>query len=167
MDIYFPKVTDQVDINRVSTLAREIWTEHFTTMIGSDQVEYMLNKFQSVEAISSQIHNGTEYYLTMNENEQIGYVALISEKEISKMMISKIYLKKSTRGQGTGKRLLEFIEHRSAQENIVNLWLTVNRHNSETIKWYQRQGFKITQEVKKEIGNGFFMDDYIMEKILK
>ena len=49
-------------------------------------------------------------------------------------------------------------------EGLSSLWLTVNRYNTHTISWYKYHGFEIIDEVKKDIGEGFFMDDYIIEK---
>ena len=43
--------------------------------------------------------------------------------------------------------------------------LNVNRYN-QAILFYQVQGFKIKEAVDISIGNGFFMNDYIMSKTL-
>ena len=47
----------------LSPLAEEIWHEHFDKIIGSDQVDYMLEKFLSPEALVEQINSGYEYFL--------------------------------------------------------------------------------------------------------
>jgi ribosomal protein S18 acetylase RimI-like enzyme len=80
------------------------------------------------------------------------------------MLISKIYVKNSVRGSGVGNQLLDFIEETSRARNFNTVWLTVNRFNDSTVKWYFRHGFITVEEIKKDIGGGFFMDDFIMEK---
>ncbi len=80
------------------------------------------------------------------------------------MMLSKIYIRQAERGQGAGRVLLAFIENRCRSGGFDILWLTVNRFNAATVAWYKRHGFQIVDEVKKDIGNSFIMDDYIMEK---
>lgn len=60
--------------------------------------------------------------------------------------------------------MLDFIEARCKTSGFVTLWLTVNRFNNGPIEWYKRHGFVIVDEVKKDIGQGFFMDDFILEK---
>ena len=80
------------------------------------------------------------------------------------MMISKIYTVQSARGNGIGKKMLDFIEAKCASSNIRTLWLTVNKQNQHPISWYKHRGFKVVDSVKTDIGGGFFMDDYIMEK---
>jgi len=164
MHINTLKVKSQSDIVLVADLAREIWRQHFTPIIGAPQVEYMLEKFQSVEAISSQLKNGTEYYIVSLVNQPVGYTGLVPDDADNKMMISKIYLRNSCRGMGIGNHMLDFIEQECKKRNLSKLWLTVNRFNHGTIEWYVRKGFETVDQVKQDIGNGFFMDDYIMEK---
>lgn len=149
--------------NIVSMLAREIWNEHFVDIIGQDQVDYMLGKFQNPEVIQSQITSGYEYYLAFTRGKPMGYLCLIPHEPIGKMMVSKIYVKNKTRGAGLGSELLEFAKQRSIELSLGAVWLTVNRGNHQAIEWYKKKGFTITGQVKTDIGNGFYMDDYVME----
>jgi N-acetylglutamate synthase-like GNAT family acetyltransferase len=158
------KVESNSEVDAVAKLAREIWQQHFTPIIGDAQVEYMLNKFQSSKAIESQLYEGWEYYITMRENEYVGYTGIVPNVSCGKMLISKIYVKDRIRGSGVGNLLLDFIEDTSKARGLNTVWLTVNRYNEDTIKWYYRHGFVTVDEVKKDIGAGFIMDDFIMEK---
>jgi GNAT superfamily N-acetyltransferase len=81
-----------------------------------------------------------------------------------KMMISKIYLRSRARGNGIGNHILDYVEDECKKRNFNKIWLTVNRFNHDPIEWYSRKGFETVDKVKKDIGGGFFMDDYIMEK---
>ena len=45
--------------------------------------------------------------------------------------------------------------------------LTVNKNNTNTIKTYEKWGFKQIDSVVTDIGCGFVMDDYIMEYSLE
>jgi ribosomal protein S18 acetylase RimI-like enzyme len=159
-------VQTSADIEIVSTLAREIWTDHFTPIIGKPQVEYMLEKFQSSEPIKHQISEGCEYYLASIDNESVGYTALITNLTDRKMMISKLYILSEVRGTGVGTALLSHIESICSSRNISRLWLTVNKYNDIAISWYKHRGFVVTDAIKTDIGSGFYMDDYLMEKAL-
>lgn len=167
MTVTITKVTTKDEIGTISALAREIWTQHFTPIIGASQVDYMLTRFQGAAVISSQIADGWEYYLIRSQQDWVGYTGLVPDRENGRMMISKIYLLDRARGKGLGKALLEFIEDKSMAGGCPTLWLTVNRFNEGPIAWYKRRGFEIVDEVKKDIGNGFFMDDLIMEKRIR
>ncbi|WP_321276181.1 GNAT family N-acetyltransferase [Thiomicrorhabdus indica] len=164
MQIIEVKTLEEVQI--LSNLAQEIWHQHFTSIIGQDQVSYMLKHFQSTEAIWKQIQTGAEYYFLKISQIPVAYICLIADSNKKRMMLSKLYVKDSERGKGLGKSLLQFSETRAIQKNCNDLWLTVNRFNADSIEWYSRQGFVVIDEVKKDIGQGYFMDDYIMEKAL-
>ena len=159
----FEKVRDQTSIDTVATLANEIWNQHFVSIIGQDQVDYMLDKLQSSNAIAKQLNDGYEYYIISNDNKNVGYLGLLSEDNLSRMMISKIYIKSEARRLGVGGSALKFLKELSKERNIKTIWLTVNKHNKDTIEWYLRKSFVVVEEVKKDIGSGFFVDDYIME----
>ncbi|MBN1379157.1 MAG: GNAT family N-acetyltransferase [Gammaproteobacteria bacterium] len=154
------------EIDAVSALAEEIWIEHFVPIIGVDQVNFMLKKFQSIEAISEQMLKGYEYYVAKFKEELIGYFALVPDHPNGRLMISKFYVKHAARGKGLGKTMLQFIEHRALTMSISRLRLTVNRFNQSSISWYLRRGFKTVEEVDVEIGGGFYMNDFIMEKTI-
>jgi ribosomal protein S18 acetylase RimI-like enzyme len=70
-----------------------------------------------------------------------------------------------TQGKGIGRKLIDYIKEISINENDEFLQLTVNRHNKAK-DFYLKYGFKITEEKVFEIGNGYVMDDYVMEFIL-
>jgi ribosomal protein S18 acetylase RimI-like enzyme len=162
MSLRLIQVEKDADIGQVEALAETIWNEYFTPIIGRSQVAYMLAKFQSRKAIQSQISTGYEYYLVQSGSEYVGYTALVPDNE--KMMVSKLYTANSKRGQGVGKTMLNHIESKCVLENIGTIWLTVNKYNDSAIAWYKHLGFRIVDSVKADIGSGFFMDDYIMEK---
>ena len=61
--VTFNKVNNNSDIDTVSRLAHEIWNQHFVSIIGQAQVDYMLEKFQSSDDIAEQISCSYEYYI--------------------------------------------------------------------------------------------------------
>jgi diamine N-acetyltransferase len=157
------QVTEQPDILIVTELACEIWNEHFVDIIGKPQVDYMLSHFQSASAITAQLESGQEYYLLQLDGKPVAYLSLISNISEGRMMISKIYVKQIARGTGAGRYLLDFVKDQCEKRNLHTIWLTVNRNNQSTINWYLRRGFKVTDEINKDIGAGYFMNDLIME----
>ena len=160
-------VSSSDDVRQVAMLAHEIWNQHFVTIIGQKQVDYMLNRFQSPSAIVSQIASGSDYFLVNDVRQPapvyVGYLGLVADEVRSRMMISKIYIRQENRGNGLGNGLLDFVRQLCHERGFKTIWLTVNRFNDATVSWYKRKGFVISREIKKDIGEGFFMDDYIME----
>ena len=155
------RVETPEQIAEVAALARETWTQHYVPIIGAAQVEYMLAKFQSAEAIARQIAaEGYEYYLAPGA----GYLALMPDPAKKSLLLSKIYVKAAARGAGLGRALAEFAERRCSELGCNELWLTVNRNNAGSIAFYERLGFRKTQTLVTDIGGGFVMDDWRMAK---
>jgi ribosomal protein S18 acetylase RimI-like enzyme len=159
------RVSDAEAIETAAGLAREIWYEHYIPVIGRAQVDYMVSKFQSVAAITEQIAGGLDYFLISNDGRAEGYFAIQSEPEERSLFLSKFYIRKAIRGRGLGRAALAFIESSCRAGNLDRIWLTVNKHNP-AIATYEKLGFRTTGEIVADIGNGFVMDDYRMEKLV-
>lgn len=148
------------DIEVLSALAEEIWHEHYSSILSPAQIEYMLKKFQSPSAILSQIEAQSYRYFFLMLNEcPVGYLAWRPEEYGA--FISKIYIQKRARGNGLARLAISSVEE-TLGKGILSL--TVNRYNEHSIAAYQHLGFTITKEQQADIGEGYIMDDYIMEK---
>ena len=158
------RVSNRSQIEIVEKLAYEIWNEHFIPIIGKAQVDYMLEKFQSKKAISEQIENGFLYYLIKTNNNLVGYMGVCPRE--SELFLSKIYIRSSERGRGCGRKALEFLENLAIEKGLSKITLTVNKNNTDTIKTYVKLGFRNLGSVVQDIGSGFVMDDYKMEKVI-
>lgn len=156
------KVSNQELIGVIEALAGEIWREYYTPIIGKEQVCYMLDKFQSKAAISRQIKSGFLYFLIKKDAGCIGYIGAVPRG--NELFLSKLYLTSEYRRKGYGRQAIDFIEGLAKEKKCSKITLTVNKNNLDTIKAYQRCGFANTGPVVQDIGNGFVMDDYKMEK---
>lgn len=156
--------TNKQQIEIVATLAEEIWREHFTSIIGRAQVDYMLETFQSERAISEQVRNGFLYYLIKSNNSDVGYLGVLPKDDF--LLLSKFYIRSTERGKGLGRKALTFIESLAVEKGATRITLTVNKYNLQTIETYKKLGFEITESLIQDIGDGFVMDDYRMEKAI-
>ena len=157
------KVSTEAQIETVARLAFEIWNQHFTPIIGEAQVDYMVEKFQSKRAISEQIEQGYSYYLIRTDGDYIGYTGICPKDD--ELFLSKLYLRASQRGKGYGRKVVEFLEDLARDKGLGKITLTVNKNNTDTIKAYEKFGFVNLGVLVQDIGNGFVMDDYKMEKV--
>ena len=159
------EVSTTSQIAAIAGLASEIWHEHYSSIISIGQIEYMLERFQSPAAITAQIAEGFRYYLIEYDHEPVGYIALQIEADSpERMLLSKFYVHRDYRGQGLGVMALNFAEAECRRSGCHTLWLTVNKANP-TLSWYKHHGFTQTREVVIDIGGGYVIDDFIMEKI--
>ena len=157
------EVRSDRSIEAVEMLANEIWREHYTSIIGKAQVKYMLEQFQSRSAISDQIKNGILYYLlSEEEGDYIGYLCLkITDQEV---FLNRMYIKSDRRGKGFGRQAICFVEEMAKKRKCPKITLRVNKNNTDSIKAYEKNGFKNLGSIVADIGHGFIMDDFKMEK---
>lgn len=155
------KVKTKKDIQILVKLAEKIWKPYWTKMLGIKQAEYMYEKFQSASAVEKQIEQGYIYKIITEKTAPLGYYGIVNEKDY--LYISKLYVDTSQRGKGLGKIMLQDIIKTAKKHKQQKICLNVNKDNSDSIKIYERLGFKIIESVVIEIGSGYVMDDYIME----
>ncbi|MDR1195989.1 MAG: GNAT family N-acetyltransferase [Endomicrobium sp.] len=149
-------------INVAEKIAYEIWREHYVSIITREQIEYMLENFQSADIIAKQISEENYKYFLMKNSEGSfeGYFAIVPGEE--NIFLSKIYVRKSSRKKGYGKKSVLFVKDFAKKNNCKNIFLTVNKNNLNSIEAYKKIGFSIEGEIKQDIGKGFVMDDYKM-----
>ena len=162
MDI--KKALSEKDFKLIAELASTIWNEHYTPIIGIEQVAYMIDKFQSLDAIKKQAQDGMEYFLIFYQNVGVCYFAFTEKKE--SIFLSKIYVLEKYRGKKIGKTALRFIEGKAKELGYDTISLTVNKNNTRSISAYEKIGFKKIEPIVIDIGKGFIMDDFLMKKNL-
>ncbi|MDR1692720.1 MAG: GNAT family N-acetyltransferase [Oscillospiraceae bacterium] len=149
----------------ISALAGEIWREHYTPLIGEEQVAYMLIKYQSPKQIVEDIRSHNYTYFTakrVKTEDLVGYCAC--QPREGHLFLSKIYVRSDHRGNGISRSFLEeAIALCRRVYTLDRIRLTVNKHNGTAITVYKKWGFTVADSVKTDIGEGFFMDDYVME----
>jgi len=158
-------VTNIELVYSLSAMAEEIWHEHFDPIIGKKQVNYMLEKFLSPEALVEQINNGYEYFLISYDYTFAGFAG-IHEKD-GELFLSKLYIHKDFRGKKLASYMFQKFIEICKLRDLKKIWLTCNRHNTKTIAVYEHLGFQKVREEVTDIGSGFVMDDYIFEYEVK
>ena len=139
MNAELQPVRGETEIARLAETANEIWHEYFPFLLSAEQLDYMVERFQSVPAITRQITcEGYAYYLLLQNGQAAGYFGCRAEG--NRMFLSKLYVKKAFRGQGLGKRMLGFLFDLASRQGAQSVYLTVNRRNQSSIAVYQKMG---------------------------
>lgn len=154
-------VTNMELVYSVYAVAEPIWEQYYTPIIGEEQVEYMIEKFLSPDAIVEQINSGYEYFLFSYDYTFAGFAAI--EERGEELFLSKFYIDQEFRGKGIGKYMFQKFMEIAKMRNLKKIWLTCNRNNTNSIAIYEHLGFKKVREEVTDIGNGFVMDDFIFE----
>lgn len=157
----FIEVKTDNHIAKVEDMAKQIWSQHYASILNDGQVEYMLERFQSASAIKQQItEENMRYFIVRSDGAQLGYFAVKEEGE--SMYLSKLYVLAWARGKGVGKNCLQYIKQLCKIASKQRLYLNVNRDNESSIAAYKAFGFQQEGSQVSDIGNGFVMDDYVM-----
>lgn len=179
MTFQIKKLETDKELNDVAALAKEIWTEHYTPLIGPAQTEYMIAVFQSADRIKKDIAESNYRYFAVYDgglpDKQVGYLALQPDEK--GVFVSKVYVLKSYRQRGIASMMIEFAADFAdktvkASDTLFDaskygrpcLWLTVNKGNLGSIEFYKKTGFRIDKEAVTDIGHDFYMNDYIMTR---
>jgi GNAT superfamily N-acetyltransferase len=152
------------DIPLIRELCFQVWPQTYASILSPEQIEYMLERSYSSDSLKKQMDNGSQFIFISENKEPVGFAAYF-EKSPSIFKLDKIYILPTQQGKGTGKLLVDHIIHEVKREGANALQLQVNRYNLAK-KFYERLGFVVIDTKDFDIGNGFFMNDYVMEKDL-
>lgn len=167
MSVEIKKVKYYPELREIAALADIIWHECYGELLGQGQVDYMVEKFQSVDAMTEQIEKQGYTYLSVCDDEELcGYIGIKPEAD-DRLFLSKLYLHKDKRGRGIASAMLNCVFEEARKIGKKRVYLTVNKHNDHAIEVYKKIGFVVTDTAVTDIGGGYVMDDYIMECAVK
>jgi ribosomal protein S18 acetylase RimI-like enzyme len=150
------------DIPLIKELTFAIWPQTYRSIISQQQIDYMLDMMYSTASLQKQMEeDGCTFIIVYDEKEPVGFASYV-ESDPAIWKLNKIYVLPSQQGKGTGKFIINYIISQIKKENAKALQLQVNRDNKAK-HFYEKLGFKVIQTANFDIGNGYFMNDYVME----
>ncbi|HMR82654.1 MAG TPA: GNAT family N-acetyltransferase [Niabella sp.] len=153
------------EIEIIQQLAYKIWPGSFTHILSNEQIAYMMEMMYAIPVLKKELERGVEFYILHYEGADVGYTA-IERKNNTSYKLHKIYLSHQLHGKGLGKHQLQQMEQLVKDYGASALYLNVNRHNA-AVNFYKSQGYEIVETEDISIGNGFWMNDFVMVKELK
>lgn len=162
--ISIQKNTDE-NFTSIRAIANEVWPIAYGAILTQEQLDYMMDMMYSVPSLQKQVNEKGNRFILATENEiPVGFAAFeFNYSKKPKTKIHKIYVLSNQQGKGIGKTLIDFISNEAKARYQKGLILNVNKNN-KAIRFYERIGFEISFEEVIDIGNGYVMDDYVMEK---
>jgi ribosomal protein S18 acetylase RimI-like enzyme len=152
----------QKDIPLIRELTYKVWPQTYVSMLSKEQIDYMLTLMYSQESLEKQMKEGSQFFIVSDNDEPVGF-ASIKQTDSSSFKLDKIYILQSQQGKGTGRCVLDHIIREIQKKGATTFWLQVKRDNPAR-SFYEKNGFVVTREADFDIGNGYFMRDFIMEK---
>lgn len=152
----------------IIALTKKIWPVAYGKILSKAQLDYMIDKFYNETALCELMLKGHVFYLAQNDNNEYEYVGFLSyeiNSEPNKTKIHKIYVLPEIQGTGLGRQFFELVKEKALENNQNAIFLNVNKYNN-AIHFYNKLGFSKVKDEVIDIGNGYVMDDYVMEIVI-
>jgi GNAT superfamily N-acetyltransferase len=146
----------------IQQLTLEVWPQTYADLLTDEQIVYMLNLMYSEDALQQQMKNNCRFIIAACNHLPVGFASYGPTDQPYEYKLHKLYVIGNAQKTGAGKKMVGYIINEARQFNASHLILQVNRQNENAIGFYQHMGFHKEQEADFDIGNGFYMNDYVM-----
>ena len=154
------------DFKDIQNIAYTTWPTTYETILSKAQIEYMLELFYSEDILFKNLNDGHYFLIAKLGYDTLGFASYQPHYQgKNQTRLHKLYLLPSAQGKGVGKLLIQEIEKKAKENHDQSISLNLNRFNKASL-FYLKNGFQVITEENLEIGSGYFMEDYKMERRL-
>ena len=155
------------DIPVIRQIAHRTWPVTFAGILTAAQLDYMLDWMYSPPSLQRQMTELDHRFLLADlDGQPAGFCAYeLNYQAAPETRIHKIYLLPEAQGRGLGRALFDFVRELALEARQKALILNVNREN-RAVEFYRHYGFAVIGTEDIDIGEGFFMNDYVMRLAL-
>jgi GNAT superfamily N-acetyltransferase len=157
----------------IRSVSERTWPSTYGHIISQEQIDFMLDWMYSDASLAEQFTKGHQFYIANLNGDDIGFCSvsaeveepkndnLVPENALKQHKLNKLYVLPTAQGTGSGKALLNKAIEVAKAAGSASLFLQVNKLNN-AYTFYVKNGFEKEADFKFDIGNGFYMDDYVM-----
>jgi GNAT superfamily N-acetyltransferase len=150
------------DIPLIRELCYQVWPQTYASMLTQAQIDYMLELMYSETSIAQQLAEGVLYSIMCDDDKPIGFAAYACKGD-GRCKLEKLYVLPSQQGKGAGRVFMEYLVGEIRGTGARAVYLQVKKNNPAR-HFYAKTGFSIIEDFVLDIGNGFVMDDWIMQR---
>lgn len=166
MTVEIRKLETPESLEIIRNIAADVWPKTFRNILSPEQIAYMMKMMYAPEVMARELAQGFYFEALFLDGEPAGYVSYSAYGEPGEAKLHKVYLLEKYQGRGYGSLLLRHVADRCRELGFRGLRLNVNKHNERARRAYLRNGYQEIEAVKIDIGDGFFMDDFVMRREL-
>jgi ribosomal protein S18 acetylase RimI-like enzyme len=153
------------DRSLIRSISERTWPSTYGHIISKEQIDFMLDWMYSDESLAGQFEKGHQFFIAQLNGNDIGFCSVSkSDEGQGDHKLNKLYILPNIQKSGAGTALLFKAIEIAKAAGSTSLFLQVNKHNN-AYEFYLKKGFIKESEFKFDIGNGFYMDDYVMRLI--
>jgi diamine N-acetyltransferase len=154
------------DIRTIGNLAHQIWPITYGDTIERVKLQYMLKFIYHPDSLKEQMIKQQHVFLMADiAGAPVGFASFSGTDKESIYKLHKLYVRTDLQGMGLGKALTEAVIQEIKPMGAKILLLNVYRLNKAKA-FYEKLGFEVIKEEDVDIGHGYFMNDYVMQKTL-
>ncbi len=162
------------DVALIRSLADGVWQATYADILSPEQIDYMFEMMYSHEHLTEQMRDKHHHFIiVMLDGEPCAYISIEPQGD-SRYNFQKIYARREVQGRGVGRYMIEqgiewvrrCEERLQPEPHDITIELFVNRRN-KAVDFYRHMGFEIVDTRDHAIGNDFYMNDYIMQRIIQ
>ena len=158
-DMSIRKATEN-DLSVIRQIAGLAFPAAYRDILTAGQIDYMLQWVYSLSSLQRQFREGHVFFLAEKDGVPAGYVSVQPESG-TLFHLQKLYVHPAFQATGVGRALFLHALSYARGCGAARVELNVNRHNS-SLAFYRKMGMIVHREVDNPIGEGFYMNDYIM-----
>ncbi len=136
------------DIESLSRIGRQTFSETFAEMNTEENMNQYLKESFSLEKLTSELNDpNSEIYFAMHDNHIIGYLKVnlgssqTELKDSNALEIERIYVLKAFHGKKVGQLLYDTAIQIARQVKASYVWLGVWEDNQRALAFYRKNGF--------------------------
>jgi len=155
------------DIPHIQQVAASTWPNTFRDILTPEQIAYMMDWMYATDALQRQItEQGHRFLLALQDTVPVGFASYeLDYTDTHTTKIHKLYVCPDVQGRGVGRVLVNEVRRAAQGERQRAITLNVNRYN-RAIQFYERLGFRQIATEDIDIGNGYYMNDAVMELLV-
>lgn len=150
------------DIPLIRELTFAVWPQTYAALLSKEQIDYMLEIMYCESNLAKQLTVESITFIIIYDEQIPVAFAAYNETKPETWKLHKIYILQSQQGKGTGRFIIDYIVDEIKPLHAKALQLQVKRDNPAQ-HFYKKLGFEIIETADFDIGNGYFMKDYIMQ----
>lgn len=152
------------DLKAIQDIAYNTWPATYSSILSPAALNYMLEYFYSLDALTAQMETGQQFFLVETEGHSIGFGS-VTEITPQVFKLNKLYVLPEHQKTGAGRVLMDHAFEIARSNHATQLILNVNRNNP-AVHFYKKIGFSIIKEEDVDLGGGVVQEDYVMAKEL-
>ena len=153
------------DIPLIKEIAEKAWRPTYDHILTEQQTLYMLDLMYNTRTLENQINGNIAFFMVKMGQETVGYFAVENFNE-QFVKLHKLYLDPTQKQQGLGRKIIQYIKDWTLLNQKNSIILNVNKNNS-AVEFYLKMGFLVKEELVLDIGQGYVMDDFMMQLDLR